>query len=170
VSRLERAVDRGFRAVEALLVSILGVMVAVVFSNVVLRYGFDFGITVSEELSRVLFVWLTFLGAVPVMRQHGHLGVELLTGVLSPGGRRLCRIACDVLIIGCCVVFGWGAWEQTLLNMANHAPVSGVPTGWTYAAAVVSAIGIGLLAVADLIAVLRSADPGEGLTAHGHES
>lgn len=169
MSRLERAVDGGFRAVEALLVAILGVMVAMVFGNVVLRYGFDSGITVNEEISRVLFVWLTFLGAVPVMRQHGHLGVELLTGVLAPGGRRACRIVCDVLIIGCCVVFGWGAYEQTVLNMANYAPVSGVPTAWTYGAAVVSAIGIGLLGFADLMAVLRLVDPGEGLSAHGHE-
>lgn len=161
--------DSGFRAVEVLLVAILGVMVAMVFGNVVLRYGFDSGITVSEELSRVLFVWLTFLGAVPVMRQHGHLGVELLTGVLSPGGRRICRVACCVLIIGCCIVFGWGAYEQTVLNLANYAPVSGVPTAWTYGAAVASAAGIGLLGIADLVSMLRSNDPGEGLSAHGHK-
>ena len=58
-------------------------MVVMVFANVVLRYGFGSGITVSEEISRFLFVWLIFLGSVPVMRQHGHLGVEMLVGMLS---------------------------------------------------------------------------------------
>ncbi|MEO5883317.1 MAG: TRAP transporter small permease subunit, partial [Caldimonas sp.] len=42
----------------------LATMVVLVFGNVVLRYGFNSGITASEELSRFLFVWLTFMGAV----------------------------------------------------------------------------------------------------------
>lgn len=166
--RLARIVDGGFKVVEGVLVLILAVMVAIVFSNVVLRYGFASGVIVSEEVSRVLFVWLTFLGAVPVMRQHGHLGVEMLVGRLPATGRRLCRAVCDLLIVGCCIVFGWGAYEQTLLNAANHAPVSGIPTGWTYAAGLVSAVGIGALAIADLVVTARG-DPGEGLVAHGLE-
>jgi hypothetical protein len=43
-------------------------MVILVLGNVVLRYGFNLGITVSEEISRWLFVWLTFLGATLAMR------------------------------------------------------------------------------------------------------
>lgn len=162
-------VDRGFAAIEALLVAVLAVMVAMVFGNVVLRYGFASGITMSEELSRILFVWLTFLGSVPVMRQHGHLGVEMLVGHLPTGGRRLCRIVCDILIVGCCVVFGWGAFEQVLLNRTNYAPVSGLATAWVYAAAAVSAVGIGLLALADLVQTLRSSELPETLTAHSYE-
>ncbi len=166
--QLARVVDLGFQGIEAVLVAVLAIMVTMVFGNVVLRYGFNSGILVSEEISRVLFVWLTFLGAVPVMRKHGHLGVEMLVGVLPPAGRRACRSVCDVLIIGCCVVFGWGAYEQTLLNATNFAPVSGVATGWTYAAGVVGSLCIGLLALADLL-VSAIHDPGEGLSAHSLE-
>ena len=43
-------------------------MVVLVFANVLLRYGFNSGITLSEELSRWLFVWMTFLGAVVALR------------------------------------------------------------------------------------------------------
>ena len=46
----------------------LALMVVMVFGNVVLRYGFNSGITVSEELSRWLFVWMTFLGAIVALR------------------------------------------------------------------------------------------------------
>jgi TRAP-type C4-dicarboxylate transport system permease small subunit len=144
-------VDWGFHALEALLVLMLAAMVVMVFANVVLRYGFGSGITVSEEISRFLFVWLIFLGSVPVMRQHGHLGVEILVGKLSATGRRIARVVSDLFVLACCVVFGWGAWEQTLLNMANRAPVSGLPTGWTYAAAVVCAASIAVLTLADLV-------------------
>ena len=136
-------------------------MVVMVFGNVVLRYGFGSGITVSEEISRLLFVWLTFLGAIPVMHQHGHLGVEFVVGALSPKGRRIFRIVSDLLTLGCCVVFGWGAWEQTQLNFVNYMPVSGLPTAWAYGAAAVSAAGLAALILADLVRTVHS--PGTAL-------
>lgn len=149
-------VDAAFRALEAVLVAILAIMVVIVFGNVVLRYGFGSGITVTEEISRLLFVWLIFLGAIPVMHQHGHLGVEFMVGALSPGARRICRIVSDVLMFGCCVVFGWGAWRQTQLNLTNNMPVSGLPTAWAYGAAAVSAAALGVLILADLVRTVRS--------------
>ena len=59
-------------------------MVVLVFGNVVLRYGFNSGISVSEEMSRWLFVWLTFLGGVVALHEHAHLGTEMLVGHLGP--------------------------------------------------------------------------------------
>ena len=55
-----------FKLLEKLMVVLLTAMVVMVFGNVVLRYLFDSGIDVSEELSRYVFVWLTFIGAVVV--------------------------------------------------------------------------------------------------------
>jgi hypothetical protein len=60
-------------------------MVLMVFGNVVLRYGFNSGITVGGAL-RWLFVWMTFLGAIVAVR-HAHLGTDALVARL-PGGQR----------------------------------------------------------------------------------
>lgn len=154
-----RLADRAFALAEWLLVLALGAMVVMVFGNVVLRYAFDSGITVSDELSRLLFVWLTFLGAVVVLRQGGHLGFDLVTSALPKAGRRVCRIVSNLLMLLCCGVFLWGAWAQAAMNMGNLAPVSGVPLGWTYAAAVVAGAGLGLVALADLAAALAGREP-----------
>ncbi len=62
-------------------------MVLMVFGNVVLRYVFNSGITVSEELSRFFFVWLTFIGAVVAMREGTHLGMDTVVARLPRGGR-----------------------------------------------------------------------------------
>jgi TRAP-type transport system small permease protein len=156
---ITRLADRALGVAEALLALALAAMVVMVFANVVLRYAFNSSITVSEELSRFLFVWLTFLGSVAVMRQGGHLGFDLVARMLPRAGRQACRIASDLLMLGCCAVFLRGAWSQTLLNLSNAAPVSGVPLGWAYAAAVVAAAGLALLVAADLLAALRGEDP-----------
>jgi TRAP-type C4-dicarboxylate transport system permease small subunit len=154
-----RIAARATQAAEALLALALAAMVVMVFGNVVLRYAFDSGITVSEELSRFLFVWLTFLGAVIVMGQGGHLGFDLVARALPRAGQRACRVVSDVLMLGCCVIFLKGAWTQVLLNLGNHAPVSGVPLGWAYAAALVAGLGLGLIVLADLAAALAGRDP-----------
>ncbi len=87
------------------MVLLLAVMVVMVFGNVVLRYLFDTGIDVSEELSRFFFVWLTFIGAVVVGRENAHLGVETLVSRLGDTGRKVCMVLSDLFIIGCCIVF-----------------------------------------------------------------
>ncbi|WP_157270664.1 TRAP transporter small permease, partial [Azohydromonas aeria] len=58
---MKRLIDGYCRVLDALIALALAVMVVLVFGNVVLRYAFNSGITVSEEVSRWLFVWLTFL-------------------------------------------------------------------------------------------------------------
>ena len=63
-------------------------MVVMVFGNVVLRYAFNSGITVSEELARWAFVWMIFLGAIVAIRESGHLGTDMLVGRLGPRARR----------------------------------------------------------------------------------
>ena len=85
---LHAQVDRLFRAIDALLATLLLAMVLMVFGNVVLRYAFNSGIVVSEELSRFCFVWLTFIGAIAVMRDNAHLGMDSLIEVMAIGSAR----------------------------------------------------------------------------------
>ena len=66
------------RLLEVVIAVCLMAMVVLVFGNVVLRYAFNSGISTSEELSRWFFVWLTFLGAVVALREHAHLGTEIV--------------------------------------------------------------------------------------------
>ena len=67
---MARVLDLYCRLLKFVIALCLAVMVVLVFGNVVLRYGFNSGITISEELSRWLLVWLTFLGAIVAVREH----------------------------------------------------------------------------------------------------
>lgn len=129
---LERVTNGYFKAVEFLLVACLALMGGMVFGNVVLRYLFNSGITVSEELSRFLFVWLTFLGAITGVREGTHLGVDTLLRRLPRFGRTVCILLSEVLILLCCVLFVWGTWQQHDINMNNLAPVTEIPMELVY--------------------------------------
>ena len=147
---MSRVVDGYFLLLKFLIALFLAIMVVLVFGNVVLRYAFNSGITVSEEVSRWLFVWLTFLGAIIAMREHGHLGVDTLVKRLPVLGKKGCLIASQLLMLYATWLFLVGSWEQTVINWDVAAPASGLSTGWFYGVGIVFSISTGLILLNDL--------------------
>jgi TRAP-type C4-dicarboxylate transport system permease small subunit len=144
-ARSPTAIDRFCRGIEWLLALMLAAMVLLVFGNVVLRYAFNSGITTSEEVSRWLFVWLCFLGAVVAIHEHGHLGTDMLVGRLGRRGRRIClAVAQAVMIYVTWLVFS-GSVAQARINWDNEAPVTGLSMAVFYGAGVVFAVPAALL-------------------------
>ena len=90
---LDAVITRFCRAIDLLIAAALAVMVVLVFGNVVLRYACNSGIAVGEEVSRWLFVWLCFLGAVVAMKEGGHLGTDMLVSRLPVAGRAITWVA-----------------------------------------------------------------------------
>ncbi|MDE2613069.1 MAG: TRAP transporter small permease [Burkholderiales bacterium] len=132
------------RALEGVIVACLATMAVLVFGNVVLRYAFDSGLAVSEELSRLLFVWLIFLGAILASRQHAHLGFDTLLQKLPAGVRKAVIVANAAAMLVACVFFVIGGWEQTKINLGNRYPVLDIPYAWLYAVAVVFGVGLAI--------------------------
>ncbi|MBL0917197.1 MAG: TRAP transporter small permease [Hydrogenophaga sp.] len=147
-----------FRALEVVMVLCLAAMCVMVFGNVVLRHVFDSGINTSEELSRFAFIWLTFLGAVVVARENGHLGVDMLVIRLTPRTRRAALITSRLFTSACCVVFLWGLLRQHGINVANTALITGIPMAVAYAAAYVCAASLALMALVEAWWLWRRAD------------
>lgn len=133
------------RTVEWLLVALLGLMVVLVFGNVVLRYGFNSGWVFSEEVSRFLFMWLTLLGALLAMHHGGHLGMNSVAAALPVAGQRVLRFICDLAMLGCCALLAWGTWLQVVLAMDDRAPVTGIPMGIVFSALLVCSLGMALM-------------------------
>jgi TRAP-type transport system small permease protein len=149
-SGVSRLVEASFRLVEGVLATLLAAMVIMVFGNVVLRYLFNSGIVVSEELSRFCFVWLTFIGAVVAARDGTHLGMDNVVSRLSRRGKLACLAASQVLILICCVLLLVGTWRQHAINATTTAPVTGLRLSWLFDLGYIVGGGIGALAVRDL--------------------
>ena len=162
---MARLIDLYCRALKAAIAICLAVMVVLVFGNVVLRYVFNSGIATSEELSRWLLVWLTFLGAIVALRQHAHLGVDTLVRALPPAGRRICF----VLSYGLMLYADWlllsGSWKQTLITAGDSAPATGLSVAIFYLSGVVFGVSAGVIMLYDLWRVLSGAAREEDLVA-----
>ncbi len=156
---MKKVLDYYCAMLKAMAVVLLVLMVLLVFGNVVLRYAFNSGITIAEELSRWMFMWLTFLGSVYALREHQHLGTDTLISRLSPRGRQICLLIANVLMLWVCWLIFSGALAQTRLNWNVAAPSSGFSLAWFYSAGIVFSVSAVVILIEQIISLLRGNIP-----------
>lgn len=138
------------RCIEALLIFMLGLMVVLVFGNVVLRYVFNSGLVFSEEVSRFLFIWLTLIGALLVMKERAHLGMTMLVDRLGLTGRKISRFSSDLVALVCCALLTDGTWKLLVIVSDAVAPVTGISMAWVYSSLLVCSAGMCLMLIASI--------------------
>ena len=151
---MSRGLDLVCRAIEGLIAAMLAVMVVLVFGNVLLRYGFNSGITVSEEVSRWLFIWMTFLGAVVALREHGHLGVDMVVQRLPKTGKKICLAIGHLVMLYIVWLLFQGSVAQTRINWDVEAPVTGASMAVVYLSGVVFSVLAAFILALDLLRLL----------------
>jgi TRAP-type C4-dicarboxylate transport system permease small subunit len=147
-----------FKALEGVMVLCLAAMCIMVFGNVVLRHVFDSGINTSEELSRFMFIWLTFLGAIVAMREGGHLGMDMVVRRLRGRIRWVALMLGQLLVLACCAVLLWGLILQHDINVANIGLVTGMSLVVVYSVAYLCAASIGVMVLVNIVTLLRGKD------------
>ena len=138
---------------EALLALCLLGMVVCVFGNVVLRYGFNSGINATEELSRLLFVWMVFLGATAAYPMGQHMAFTSLVGMLRdrPVVFAIATLAIRLLVLLACVLLGRGAWQQVVVGMDSNSVVLGYPVALLPLPALLCALAIGCMVLIEIV-------------------
>ena len=141
------------RLVHAIMGACLGVMALAVFVNVVLRYGFGSGIPASEELSRLLFVWMVFIGGTLAYPQGEHMAFTSLVARLKrrPRALKIVTALIRVLVILACVLVAMGAWQQVVVGMDSRSVVLGYPAALLPLPALLSSGAIALMALVELL-------------------
>lgn len=137
---VQKLIDGYCKLIGYLIAAMLAAMVVLVFGNVFMRYAFNSGFSVSEELSRWLFVWLTFLGAVMALKDNGHLGTDMLVGRLGVKGKKICMGLALVLMLFCLWLLFKGSYEQSVINWDTTSAVMEVSMSWFYGSGMVFAV------------------------------
>lgn len=116
------------------LILLLAAMALIIFTNVVLRYLTRESIEWAEEVARHLMIWLTFLGAGPVLRYGGHIAVENLQDSLPRPAAVLLRGLIALLLLG---FFGFMIWYGLLYmerTQYQTTAATQISFAWIYAA------------------------------------
>lgn len=151
---LNKFMDGCCRILNGIMAACLALMVVLVSSNVFMRYALNSGITLSEELSRWLFVWMIFMGAIVALREHGHLGTDMLVGRLGATGKKVCFFLAHGLMLWICYLLFAGSYAQALINLDSTSAVMEVSMSWLYLPGMLFAVLGGLIILSELLRLL----------------
>ena len=123
----------------------------------------------TEELARMLLIWVSLLGTSVAFGAKAHLGVDFFVGLMDPGARRLTRVMVDLIVILFAVsvmVWGGGRLVAETLRLGQMMMAIHIPKGYVYLAVPISGAFITLFAVESILETLlgagRDADEAEG--------
>jgi|SRR4051794_781779 TRAP-type C4-dicarboxylate transport system permease small subunit len=147
--RLEKFVD-AFGAL------CLGLLLALMVAQVVMRYCFHYTPFFTEEIGRYLLVWSALAGTALAVRQRGHIRIEFLLVLLPERARRWWLAALDawcLLLFAFIAVSGaemaWFARNQTSQGMQ-------IPLVWPYAGVTIFFVLAAAFALFNLLPQRRS--------------
>lgn len=152
-------IDGYCRFLGVLIAASLAVMVVLVFGNVFLRYALNSGITLSEELSRWLFVWITFLGAIIAMKEGAHLGSDTLVSRLSVKGQKICMVIGHLLMLFVFWLLFKGSLDQVIINLESTSAVMEASMAIFYGCGMVLAVSGALILIDRLLRLMSGKLP-----------
>lgn len=128
----------------------LAVMIILVFMNVVLRYFFSTGFEWSEEIARLCFIYLVYLGTIGAMRDNQHLIIDSLLTRIPAFYQKIVYFLVQVGIIWIMTVLTMGSWQLVIQNLNDRWVATQFPIFLVYAIGVVTGISIIIIALVNI--------------------
>lgn len=142
------------KLLKILVTACMALMVVVVTWQVVSRYALGDPSPWTEEVARMLLIWVGLLGGVYAYREKAHLGLDLLHQKVGSAGKRrldyITDISCGLFALGVLVV-GGGSLVQLTWELKQTTAALGIPMAWVYSVLPLSGVLIVYYSIASLI-------------------
>lgn len=102
------------------------VMVLAIVYDVVLRFFFNRPTMWANDLVQYLLICVTLLLAAWVLREEGHVKVDIIVRLFKPRAQAFINCVTGVLIIAACAIFCWQSAKSTWADYK-----SGIMTGYS---------------------------------------
>jgi TRAP-type C4-dicarboxylate transport system permease small subunit len=158
------------RVLNALTVTTFLTLVVDVLWGVATRYLLGGQAPWTEELARLLLIWLAMLGTALAYASHNHLGVDVLVNALAHPARRIAGLATHLVVFffaSTVMTFGGVSLLLDRWRAGQVMSTLPVPQAWMYAAIPVSGFLMCFFAVAAMVPLARG---DAGVTADGESA
>ena len=138
--RLDRI---GAGAENLLLILSLGAMILLAVAQIVARNAGIGGMTFSDELLRLLVLWIAMIGAVAASRDDHHVRIDILSRFLPRRLRLSMRVLVDLFTCAVCAIVAWYSWSFVASTREYEDLAFGTLPLWWFQS--VLPIGFGLI-------------------------
>jgi TRAP-type C4-dicarboxylate transport system permease small subunit len=119
--------------VEGALLVLMVALCADVFLGVFSRYVMMRTFTWYDEIARLCFVWMIFLGAAVGVRRGSHFRLHLLVNRFGSRAARAARVLSVLVVAGFGAVLIWQGLKLVELGQFQQTPVMGLSKAYVYA-------------------------------------
>ena len=163
-NQLGRFNDALLRICRYLLILIVAVLAIILIAAVFWRYVLGSAISWSEEGSKYLMVWLTFLGAPIALRHFAHINIDLLIKALPPRLQQCMHLIVSLIIIFTMAILFWKGVSFTQMGARQVASSFNFSMLYMYIAVPIGSALIALVAIEhSLRSLVGIANPERGL-------
>lgn len=166
VSRIVRALVRfnqaAARAIKALVVVMVVVMLGVLTAQISLRYLFNIALSWSEELALALTTWTVLLMAALGVKESFHVRMALLVRRLPPALRLRAEQAISLATAVAGGFIAWSGWAYLMDTRGMTSAAMGYPNELLHASALVCGVLIMLFAIEAMLEGRIPVDEGQG--------
>lgn len=145
--------------VERVCALLMGVMVVVIWFEVVERYFLHLGHTWTEEFSRYVMIWAALLAVSCGAYYREHIGLNIVQRFLPPKGAKVLSVILDLVSCSFFLFLAWYGIGMAREGLGQYATIFGITMVVPFAAVPVSAA---LTAFQILAAMLRRSEPVSG--------
>ena len=149
------------KSFKGLITVAMTIMVALVFVNAVLRYGFKTSIPESEELSRYFFVWISFLGMIAAYINNQHVGVDMFVKNIKGKGLIILKGIESFLTIATFLVVLWGGFQYFEVLKGTKGTATGFPMEFVAISIIFASIAFIILAIYKYIIIVSQVKRGD---------
>lgn len=146
------------RGLEGLIILMVAVLTLTVLWGVLTRFVLGHQAPYTDELARILLVWISMVGAALAFGEKAHLGVDFFVNLMHVEARKVLAVLVQVVIIALAItVFVMGGWGLAMGQMQQELPtLHPLTRGMVYLALPLSGVFILLFALESLVTILRT--------------
>ena len=154
---MKKVIDFYNNLEEKILVLGIVIMVIILFMQVLLRFIFGSPFTWAEELARLIFIWISWLGISLGQRKMEHIKVTMVTDRIKGKTQNIILLLADIVSLIVLVIFIWQGVSlvATIFDMGTRTAALHVPRWIVYLSVPVSCLAMGVRLVADMARSLK---------------
>ena len=137
-------------------------MVLLVFVNVVGRYVFNYSFASVEEVARILFVWVVYLGSVVAIKEGTHIRVDIVLMFLPHKARIVVEAIANLLMDGIMILTIRVMMNLVMENITYPMPITKIPYGVVQGIIPLSLLLMLILNIINLVNLFRKKPAEEG--------
>ncbi|WP_341740800.1 TRAP transporter small permease [Trueperella pyogenes] len=167
---MAKALDIFFRVLEYIMAVFLAMMVSFMLINVVMRFIFNSGLAWSEEVARLAFIFLVYLGTIGAFRDNRHLGVNTLLERLPLRLAQITYIVVQGIIVWVMYLLVMGSISLAGQSFNDQWVATQFPRWIVSGVGALTGVAIIILALANIIRMIRGKTIVELLTPTNDDS